>query len=288
DIADILPLTPLQQGLLYHTKTTQGNDDSYAVQLAISFSGALDARRLREAMTVVVRRHPNLAARFHIQFDTPVQAIPSAPAPGWRYVDLQAGNIDEQIQRVCLEERAAVCKLDEAPVFRATLIRTASDQHRFVLTFHHIVMDGWSLPILLGEIFASYHGNRLPPPTPYRAFTAWLAGRDLDAAENAWREVLADLESPTLVGRSGRLALGRQGVESFRLSEETTRAIGELARSHRTTVNIVLQSAWAQLLMWLTGRHDVAFGVVVSGRPADVSGAESMVGLLINTVPVRA
>ena len=100
--------------------------------------------------------------------------------------------------------------------------------------------------------------------------------------------MLAGFDTPTLVGPPGRLELGRRGVESSRVSEQTTRALGELARSCHTTVNTVLQGAWAQLLMWLTGQHDVAFGTAVSGRPAEVPGAESMVGLLINTVPVRA
>ncbi len=144
------------------------------------------------------------------------------------------------------------------------------------------------MPILLQEIFASYYGERLPAAAPYRSFVSWLADRDLDGAQAAWREVLAGFEAPTLVGPSGRFVLGRRGVESFRMSAEATRALGELARSSRTTVATVLQGAWAQLLCWLTGQHDVAFGTVVSGRPAELVGAESMVGLLINTVPVRA
>ena len=157
-----------------------------------------------------------------------------------------------------------------------------------VLTNHHIVLDGWSLPILLQEIFASYHGQRLPAAGSYRRFVTWLADRDLEAARAAWREVLAGFDTPTLVGPPARLELGRRGVESSRVPEQTTRALGELARSCHTTVNTVLQGAWAQLLMWLTGQHDVAFGTAVSGRPAELPGAESMVGLLINTVPVRA
>ena len=118
-----------------------------------------------------------------------------------------------------------------------------------MLTNHHIVMDGWSLPILLREIFASYYGQRLPAAAPYRRFVTWLADRDLDAAHAAWREVLAGFDTPTLVGPPARLGLGRRGVDSFRVPEETTRALGELARSCHTTVNTVLQAAWAQLLM---------------------------------------
>ena len=219
-----------------------------------------------------------------------MQIIPADPETPWRYVELDSGDsdVEEQIQRVCAAERAAVCDLADAPAFRAALIRIAEDRHRFVLTNHHIVIDGWSLPILLQEIFAGYYGHRLPAAAPYRNFVTWLAGRDIDAARAAWREVLAGFDTPTLVGPATRVGLGRRGVESVRVPEEATRALGELARSHHTTVNTVLQAAWAQLLMWLTGRDDVAFGTVVSGRPADVAGADSMVGLLINTVPVRA
>jgi glycopeptidolipid biosynthesis protein len=100
--------------------------------------------------------------------------------------------------------------------------------------------------------------------------------------------VLDGFDTPSLVGPPGRLGLGPRGVKSFQVSAETTRALGELARSCHTTISTVLQAAWAQLLTWLTGQHDVAFGTAVSGRPTELAGAESMVGLLINTVPVRA
>ena len=244
-------------------------------------------------MHTVVNRHPNLAARFCDQFDEPVQIIPAIPVAPWRYVELGAEgldpgvDVDEQIQRVCAAERAAVGDLAGQSAFRVALIRTAADRHRFVLTNHHIVLDGWSLPILLREIFASYYGQRLAAAGSYRSFVTWLAGRDLDAARAAWREVLAGFDTPTLVGPPGRLGQGRRGVTSYRVPEQTTRAVSELARSHHTTVNTVLQGAFAQLLCWLTGQHDVAFGAAVSGRPAEVAGAESMVGLFINTVPVR-
>ena len=275
---------------MFHASTAHGGEDVYAVQLDITLSGWLDRQRLHDAVRTVVIRHPHLAARFSEKFDEPVQIIPADPEVPWRYVDLSAGDpdLDEQIQQVCAAERAAVCNLARQPAFRAALIGIAEDQHRFVLTNHHIVLDGWSLPILLGEIFASYYGQWLPAAVPYRRFVTWLTGRDLDAARAAWREVLANFESPTLVGPPDRFGLGRREVASFRVPEQTTRALSELARSHHTTVSTVLQAAWAQLLMWLTGRHDVAFGTTVSGRPAEVAGADSMVGLFINTVPVRA
>ncbi|PQM44860.1 Linear gramicidin synthase subunit B [Mycobacterium talmoniae] len=299
-VADVLPLTPLQQGLLFHassTPDTNGHNpgdagELYAVQLDFTVTGRLDPQRLRDAVQAVVNRHPNLAARFCDQFGEPVQVIPADPAVGWRYVELHTGNghgdIDTQVQRLCAAERVAVSDLNGQPAYRAALIRVAEDRHRFVLTNHHIVLDGWSTPILLREIFAGYYGQRLPAPVPYRRFVTWLAERDRAAAQAAWREVFAGFDTPTLVGPPNRVGLSTRGAESFRISEQTTRAVSELARSCHTTVNTVLQAVWALLLTSLTGRHDVAFGVTVSGRPTDLAGADSMVGLFINTVPVRA
>src|SRR5271156_2531293 len=249
-IADVLPLTPLQQGLLFHASTAQSNgDDVYAVQLDITVTGPLDQHRLRDAVHTVVNRHPNLAARFSEQFDQPVQIIPADPVAPWRYVELDGGDPDvdpdEQIQRVCAAERAAVCDLADQPAFRAALIRTAEDRHRFVLTYHHIVVDGWSMPILLREIFASYHGQRLPAVPPYRRFVAWLADRDLDAARAAWGEALSGFDTPTLVAPRHTSELGPRREKSFGVSAETTQALGELARSRHTTVSTVLQGAFA-------------------------------------------
>ncbi|MGE2722240.1 amino acid adenylation domain-containing protein, partial [Mycolicibacterium celeriflavum] len=291
-IADVLPLTPLQQGLLFHANATNDDDhdDLYAMQLDVSVAGPLDVDRLREAVHMVVNRHPHLVARFSQEFEEPVQIIPADPSVPWTYLDLATDEPDApaQIQRLCAAERAAVRDVAQQPAFRAALVRTADDAHRIVMTYHHIVLDGWSLPILLREIFASYYQQRLPAAVPFRRFVTWLADRDVDAARSVWREVLAGFDTPTLVAPTVRSRPGRRGAESFRLPAATTRAVNELARSCHTTASTVLQAAWAQVLMWLTGRHDVAFGVAVSGRPTEVPGAETMVGLLINTVPVRA
>ncbi|WP_156803200.1 non-ribosomal peptide synthetase, partial [Mycobacterium gordonae] len=289
-VADILPLTPLQQGLLFHAGTTRGNDDTvYAVQLAFTVTGPLDPDRLRAAVHTVITRHPHLVARFCRRFDEPVQIILADPQPGWCYVDSDDADPEDLVARLCTAERAAVCDLDaDQPVFRVALIRIAADRHRVVLTNHHIVMDGWSLPIVLGEIFASYHHQRLAAAIPQRRFVSWLAERDLDAAHLAWQRLLAGFDTPTLVAPAGRLKTGRQGVVTHRLPAALTEAITELARSSHTTISTVLHGAFARLLCSLTGQHDVAFGTVVSGRPDDLPGAQSMVGLFINTVPVRA
>ncbi|KQH77025.1 hypothetical protein AO501_11190 [Mycobacterium gordonae] len=281
-VADVLPLTPLQRGLLFHADTAE--DDVYAVQLDFTVSGPLDPARLHAAVQAVVARHPHLCARFTEEFDEPVQIIPARPEVPWQYLELE----NHQIEAVCAAERAAVCDLTNSPALRTALIRTGEHLHTFVLTNHHIVLDGWSLPILLQEIFASYHGHPLASPVPFRRYVTWLADRDVSAARAVWQEMLAGFEVPTLVAPGNQLQAGRQSAASFTLPAEITRAVGDLARSCHTTANIVLQGAWAQLLMWLTGSRDVVFGTVVAGRPSELAGAETMLGLLINTVPVRA
>ena len=230
------------------------------------------------------------------RFDEPVQIIPADPVAAWRYVELGGADdvdadvdVDEQIRQVCAAERAAVCELADQPAFRVALIRTAPDRHRCVLTNHHIVVDGWSLPILLREIFAGYYGQRLPAAAPYRSFVTWLADRDLDAARAAWRAGAGRFRHPHPGGPAGPVGAGaRAAWPRFGCPTRPPGRVGELARARHTTVNTVLQGAYAQLLCWLTGQQDVAFGTPVSGRPAELAGAESMVGLFINTVPVRA
>ncbi|WP_448334292.1 condensation domain-containing protein, partial [Streptomyces sp. DSM 41534] len=143
-----LPLTALQQGLIFHSSTAHGpDDDLYVVQLDITVAGALDEHRLHDAVQAVASRHPHLAARFCEQFDEPVQIIPADPSAGWRYVELGSAATEEAIAQICAEERAAVCDLAHPPAFRVAAIRTGQSRHRVVLTNHHIVLDGWSLPI---------------------------------------------------------------------------------------------------------------------------------------------
>ena len=290
-IADVLPLTPLQQGLLFHASTARGSDDDvYAVQLNIGLSGGLDQRRLRDALYAVVNRHPHLVARFSGKFDEPAQIVPADPWVPWRCVDIDAddGDVDEQVERVCAAERAAVCDLGDQPVFRAMLIRIADDRHRFVLTNHHIVMDGWSLPILVRELFASYDGQRLPAPGSYRRFVSWLAGRDgMPPGWPGLRCWLVLTPLPWWVRQAGRDWGGAPWRRFGCPSRSPARSASWRAHSTPPSTSC-LQGAFAQLLMGMTGRHDVVFGTTVSGRSAEVDGAESMVGLLINTVPVRA
>ena len=239
-IADVLPLTPLQQGLLFHASTAQASgDDVYAVQLDITVAGAAGSAPAARCGAhggqppsqpggPILRHSSTSRCRSS-------RLIPMAP---WRYVELDADGVDleEQIQQVCAAERAAVCDLADQPAFRVALIRTADDRHRFVLTNHHIVMDGWSLPILLQEIFASYYGQRLPAAAPYRRFVTWLADRDLDAARAAWRRGAGRLRHPHTGRPAGPVGAGaarRRIVPGARGDHAGARRAGALAPHHR-------------------------------------------------------
>ena len=295
-IEDVLPLAPLQEGLLFHALYDVQAPDIYTVQLELGLEGALESEAMAAAVQALVARHASLRARFrHEHLRRPVQIIlPQVTAP-WRSIDLssldEAGR-EERLAAVLAQERAERFDLAGAPLIRFALIRLAADRHRLVLTNHHIVMDGWSMPVLVRELLTLYahqaDATVLPRVTPYRDYLAWVAAQDRAGALAAWREALAGLEEAT------RLAAhdpGRQPVapEQIRLSltAPLTTALTAQARRHGLTLNTLIQTAWAILLGRLTGREDVVFGVTVAGRPPEIAGIESMVGLFINTLPLR-
>ena len=295
-IEDVLPLAPLQEGLLFHALYDAQAPDIYMVQLELGLEGALDSDRMAGAVQALVARHASLRARFrHEHLGRPVQIIvPDATAP-WRCIDLSSLDAAEREQRlaaILAQERAERFDLAGAPLIRFALIRLAGDQHRLVLTNHHIVMDGWSMPVLVRELLTLYahRGDAavLPRVTPYRDYLAWMAGQDRSAARAAWREALAGLEEATRLAPHdpGRAPVAPEQMR-LALSATLTTALTALARQHGLTLNTLIQAGWAILLGRMTGREDVVFGVTVSGRPPEIAGIESMVGLFINTLPLR-
>ena len=197
------------------------------------------------------------------------QVLPVDPQIAWQHVEFDT-DLEQRVEQLCAAERTAVCDLAGQPTFRAALITMPGNRHRLVLTIHHIVIDGWSLPILLQEIFTSYYGQRLPAPVGYRSFVSRARRPGPRRRPGDLARGLRGLPNPDTGGPAG--AAGRRDVASFRVSEQITRAVTELARSQRTTINTVLQAAWAQLLTSLTGQQDVAFGTAVSGRSVDLPG----------------
>ncbi|MFE0673058.1 amino acid adenylation domain-containing protein [Streptomyces sp. NPDC058867] len=294
DIAELLPLTPLQQGFFFHSLTSGARGDAYVVQQVLDLSGPVDGPTLRRAAQRLLDRHAPLRAAFRQGPDgTPVQIVVRNAELPWREVDLSAqdGTVRETLgEAVAADERATGFDLTAPPLLRCALIRLGEDRSRLVLTFHHIVADGWSLPVLHRELMACYGTDTpaLAEVAPYSAFLRRLAGQDREAARSAWRTALAGLDEATrLVGTPATGAPVRPAQVRVELSERTTARLVDRARAHGVTLGTVVQAAWGLLLGGLTGRDDVVFGTTVSGRDSQVDGIASMVGLFINTLPTR-
>ncbi|MEV5378992.1 amino acid adenylation domain-containing protein [Streptomyces nondiastaticus] len=297
---EVLPLSPLQEGLLFHTAFDRQAPDVYTVQLVFELHGRVDAAALRAAVAALLHRHPNLRAGFWQQgADQPLQVIPREVKLPWREVDLtdrrdgrDGREQDQELARLVDEDRAERFDPARPPLLRFTLVRLAPERYCLVFLSHHLLIDGWSLPILVQELFTLYSrrgdGTGLPAVVPYRNYLAWLAGQDRGAAEEAWREALAGVAEPTLLAPAGAGGTVAPPEElGWELSEELTSALAKAARGHGLTLNTVVQGVWGALLGRALNRHDVIFGATVSGRTPEISGVEQMVGLFINTLPVR-
>ncbi|MFD7663919.1 amino acid adenylation domain-containing protein [Streptomyces sp. NPDC059788] len=295
-VEDVWPLSPLQEGLLFHATFDEEGPDVYTVQSAHAVEGPLDAGRLRAAWQTLIARHAALRACFRrVSGARMVQVIAREVELPWQESDLShlaPDDAEAGAERLAADERARRFDLASAPLVRVLLIRLGAGRHRMVVTSHHILMDGWSMPIVLAELSAAYaaggDGAALPPTASYRSYLAWLNRQDKDAAREAWRAELAGAEEPTLVVPADRTRAGLVPEDVLiDIPEGPSRDLVELARRHGLTLNTLFQGAWALVLARLAGRTDVVFGATVAGRPHDLPHVESMVGLFINTLPVR-
>ncbi|MFF0033654.1 amino acid adenylation domain-containing protein [Streptomyces avermitilis] len=295
DMVDVWPLSPLQEGLLFHATFDERGPDVYASQRMLALDGPLDVDRLRTSWQALLARHAVLRGSFHQRASgETVQVIASYVEPRWREADLTGFASDAvpgELARLADAERMERFDLGDAPLLRLLLIRLGAERYRQVVTVHHALVDGWSTDVVFAELSEVYaaggEASALAPVTSYREYLAWLSRQDKDAAREAWRAELDGVAEPTLVAPEG---VGTQAVPepvSFELSGELTGAVAELARSQGVTVNTVVQGAWALVLARLVGRTDVVFGATVASRPAELPGVESAVGLFLNTLPVR-
>lgn len=293
-IEDVWPLSPLQEGLLFHALYDEQDSDLYLIQSGYDVEGALDPARLRAAGQALLDRHANLRVAFRTGRDRPVQVVLRDVELPWREVDLSGSGEEagREADRLAAAERARPFDPARPPLLRLAVARLGPDRHRVILTGHHILLDGWSMATLVRELFAvdAAGGLREPPPvTPYRDYLAFLAGRDKGAAETAWRRALAGVAEPTLVaGADAGPATTAAKTLDRELSEQATHALRDRARAHDLTLNTLVQGAWAVTLGRLVGRSDVVWGTTMSGRPPELPGVEEMLGLFINTVPTRA
>jgi amino acid adenylation domain-containing protein len=300
NVADIYPLTPAQAGILFHTLQAP-ESGVYFEQYACTLSGHLDVAAFRQAWRTVVNRHPVLRTAFIWEgIDEPLQVVRGAIELPFVQEDWREFSTAEQHDRLeTFLRRDRVCGFDpaKAPLLRLALFQVETNVHQMVWSFHHLQLDGWSTALVLKEVFDCYealHRDETPKSSASRAFkdyVGWLKQQDIHQAETFWKKELAGFTTPTAL-RVDSSATVKKPTGSYaqcqtNLSEPVTATLQKLAQQHRFTLNTIIQGAWAILLSRYSGERDVLFGATVSGRPADLPGVESMIGMFINTLPVR-
>ncbi|WP_241775295.1 condensation domain-containing protein, partial [Pseudomonas corrugata] len=298
NIEDIYSLSPTQHGLLFHS-VFEPDSRVYYQQLSLEMNGPLQLNAFRGAWQALMQRHAVLRSAFlWEELDDAYQVVQQD-------VDLPLTELDWQdradpqaaLEQLGLEQRAQPLELNESPLMRVCLVRLAPERWHLIWTFHHILMDGWSVGIAVQEWLALYyeqaHGRpaHLPPTRAYRDYIAWLAEQDMAATEGFWREQLQDLSEPTPLPNFAVREAAPAGApfaerESL-LDDSETEQLSQFARRHDLTINTLIQGAWALLLGQHAGRDDVIYGVTVAGRPENLAAVDSTVGLFINTLPLR-
>ncbi|WP_298909516.1 non-ribosomal peptide synthetase [uncultured Nostoc sp.] len=302
-IEDIYCLSPLQQGLLFHS-LYDPKSRVYFQQKILTFQGKLNATAFRQAWQQLVNRHPSLRTIFLWEdLAEPIQVVLQQLELPWQQQDwryMSSTEQEEQLQTYLQADSQQVFSLSEGPLMRLALIQTATDIHQFIWSHHHIILDGWSTSAIVTEVFKFYkafcdgYKLYLKNSRLYRDYIAWLQQQDWSGEESFWRKALRGLRAPTKLGVgwvSGNLSDQDWGwgyaQEETTLSAGVTSSLQSFARKHHLTLNTIIQGVWALLLSRYSGEEDVVFGVTVSGRPADLPGVEAIVGLLINTRPMR-
>ena len=291
--ADIWPLTPMQQGMLFHSLLH--NDNAYLEQITLTIEGLDNPERLAHAWQQVIDNTPSLRAiPTWDNLTTPLQIITThttipTTIHDWRHKDPHTRQTD--LDQLRLTDQNTPLNLTTAPLMRLNLIRITDNTTTLIWTFHHILLDGWSLPLVLDDVFTTYTGNTPNPRPSFRDHLAWITHQDHQQGLTYWHNTLANIESPTPLPYDGdpstrREARSHQRIETT-LNHTQTHTIRTFAQQEKLTINTIIQGAWALLLAAHSGHTDIIFGATTSGRPADQPDIENAIGIYINTLPVR-
>jgi len=301
-IEDIYPLAPLQYGLLFHSLYAP-ESGVYNIQVGCRLHGELNIPVFKQAWQQLVEHHPILRTRFHFENrDQPLQVVDKhAQLPISEY-DWRAYPPAEQAQRwkrLQADDRENGFDFTRAPLMRLGLVQCSDTGHYFLWSYHHTLLDGWSGPLLIKDLFAVYETIRrggaasLAVTRPYRDYIAWLQNQDMASAEAYWRTALSGFTVPTpIIGdkptdNSVQHQAHGYGKQSLSLPAASSQALQQFVKQQQLTINTLVQAAWGLLLSRYSGENDIVFGVTVSGRPAELCGVEDMVGLFINSLPLR-
>ncbi|REG14281.1 non-ribosomal peptide synthase protein (TIGR01720 family)/amino acid adenylation domain-containing protein/natural product biosynthesis luciferase-like monooxygenase protein, partial [Archangium gephyra] len=298
---DLYPLTPLQEGILFHALLTP-EADVYFSQLSWSIDGSFNLEAFLQAWQAALDHHTSLRTAFLWEgLDTPLQLVHARATVPFQQHDWRHLSADEQKTRLdafLRDDKRKGFDLARAPLMRLTAIRLQDDTWRLLWSYHHLLLDGWSIGTLMQDVFTSYDvlsaGKplQLPARPPFRDYIAWLQRQDPAAEESFWRALLAGFSSPTPLPADTHASPVKGPPPTAHtlersLDPEATASLIAFTRQHQLTLNTLAQAAWALVLSLYSSEKDVLFGFTVSGRPPELPGVESMVGLFINTLPVR-
>ena len=295
DLEDAYPLSHTQSGILYHC-IRDPHPAIYVQQSRLRIDGDLDQESFHSAWRELASRHAAFRKTFEWdRLSEPVQVVHAQADLDWTTLDWS--HIDEENQpfeELLKEDRNRGFDLSRAPLMRFRLIKTSPRSHQLIWTRHHLTFDGWSVPIILEELIRLYNAFHrktelsLDRPAEYSSYIEWLSRRDLDRAEPFWREILAGRVGPTAFHTERVNGPIETGMVRTRFSISLAKELAEQARRNRVTPSTLIQGAWAILLSRYSGEPDVTYGTAMSGRPADLARSDEIVGLFINTLPVRA
>ncbi|MCC5669554.1 condensation domain-containing protein [Nostoc sp. CHAB 5784] len=301
EIEAIYPLSPSQQGILFETLSAQ-EPGIHIEQLIVTLHGDLNLAAFEQAWQRIVERHSLLRTGFVWKNqDEPLQFVQKQVKVSFKHQDwrgFSSSQQQDQLEAALGADRRSGFNLTKTPLMRLALFQISENTYHFLWTIHHILMDGWCLPLILKEVFAFYkalstgQNLSLEPRRPYRDYIAWLKQQDLSEAEIFWRQKLQGFTKPTPLGITAEPSSffdqqERYGKHKILLSTSATAALQSLVRQRHLTLNNLVQGIWALLLSRYCGEEEVVFGTTVSGRPPSLAGVESMVGLFINTLPMR-
>ncbi|PGV75242.1 non-ribosomal peptide synthetase [Bacillus cereus] len=296
EIENIYNLTPMQKGMLFHSLIDDDNG-SYFEQMAFDLKGELQVGAFRKSIEMLVKRHEILRTNVYpFRNNEYVQIVYKDKKVHCDYKDIRNENQDAYIKSYMDFNKSNGFNLEEDTLLKIAIFKIDEQKHRVIFSFPHIIMDGWCMPLILKEWLEHYDmiiGNKTINPTmvtPYSRYIDWLNKRDVDAASNYWQSYLADYEDQTFIPNE-KIQTGsdfyNKDMVVCNLSEDVTKKLQELAIRSRVTLNTVMQTIWGVLLQKYNNTQDVVFGSVVSGRPEEIPGIETMIGLFINTIPIR-
>ena len=297
NIEDIYTLSPVQQGVLCHT-LAHSDGGAYVERVSWSLHGQLNVSAFHVAWEEMVQHHTILSTSFvYENVVEPLQIVRRRVTVPWVQYDWRALSESEQQSRLrcLLEAERRGFDLSDAPLIRLTLIRLAPEAYHFIWSYHHLLLDGWSVSLILKEVQDRYAALLqekqllIAETRPYREYIAWLQQQDINEAENYWRQKLTGFIYSALNGFSGNNCGGNKSYSEQQsyLSAEATFNLRAKAREHQWTVSTLIEAAWGLVLSHYGGKKDLVFGSRVSGRPMELPGSETMVGLFMNTLPLR-